>query len=73
MMVPAGTIGHSAMSNILPFKKPKAAQRHRGNTLCKRGYHQWQAVPGTPFDVKTGKLVTCFRCARCGAERSQAT
>ena len=61
------------MSTIIPFKKPKAAQRHKGNTLCKRGFHQWQAVPGTPFDVKTGKLVTRLRCARCGAERTRTT
>lgn len=61
------------MNNIIPFKKPTTAKRNPGNTLCKRGFHQWQSVPGTPFDVKTGKLVTRFRCARCGAERTQST
>ena len=28
--------------------------------------------PGTPFDVKTGRLVTRYRCTRCGATRTEA-
>ena len=60
------------MADILPFKKPGTAER-KGNTLCKRGYHKWRALPGTPFDVKSGKLLTRFRCERCGTERTQGT
>lgn len=61
------------MTNVVPFRKPKASEKHKGKTLCKRGFHKWKALPGTPFDVKTGKLVTRFRCERCGAERVEST
>ncbi|WJW74852.1 hypothetical protein QVG61_10115 [Thiohalobacter sp. IOR34] len=60
------------MSNVLPFKRPSASQRHKGNTLCRRGFHKWQAEKATPFDVKSGKLVTRYRCARCGATKVDA-
>ena len=59
------------MSNILPFKKPKASEKHQGKTLCTRGFHQWEVVHDTPFDVQQGKLVTLFRCARCGVQKSE--
>jgi hypothetical protein len=61
------------MSNIVTFKKPGPTKKSQGNTLCRRGFHKWQAVAGTPFDVKAGRLVTRFRCQRCGAERTEAT
>ena len=61
-----------AMTNVLPFKRPRAADKHRGNTLCKRGFHRWVAEPATPFDVKSGRLVTRYRCSRCGAAKTEA-
>ncbi|HKK13939.1 MAG TPA: hypothetical protein VKA14_04690 [Gammaproteobacteria bacterium] len=61
------------MSNVVRFKRPKPAERHRGNTLCRRGFHKWQPVPATPFDVKDGRLVTRYRCRRCGATRVEPT
>ena len=60
------------MSKVVQFKRPKASDRHCGNTLCRRGFHKWQAEPGTPFDVKSGRLVTRYRCTRCGATRTEA-
>ena len=60
------------MADILPFKRPKAAQKHRGNTLCRHGFHKWRLDPARKFDVKQGRLVTLYRCSRCGAERTQA-
>ncbi len=60
------------MADILPFQKPAAGARNKGKTLCRRGFHKWKAEPGTPFDVKTGRLVTRFRCARCGATRVES-
>lgn len=60
------------MSNIVQFKRPKAGDKHKGKMLCKRGFHKWEAEPGTPFDVKTGRLVTRYRCVRCGATRTEA-
>jgi len=53
------------MADILPFKKPKPKNKHKGKTLCKSGFHKWEVV-NTPFDVKKGKLVTQYRCVRCG-------
>lgn len=57
------------MSDVVPFKRPRAADRHKGNTLCRRGFHKWEVVPGTPFDSRQGRLVTRYRCKRCGATR----
>ncbi len=59
------------MADIIPFKKPKVSDLHRGKTLCKSGFHKWEAVKGTPFDVKSGRLVTRYRCLRCGATRTE--
>ena len=60
------------MGEIVKFRKPAAAVKHKGKTLCKSGFHRWEVVPGKPFDVKQGKLVTHFRCSRCGATRIEA-
>jgi hypothetical protein len=60
------------MADILPFKRPKAAQKHRGNTLCRHGFHKWRLEAARRFDVKQGRLVTLYRCSRCGAERTRA-
>ncbi len=57
------------MADVIPFKKPRVSTRHKGNTLCKRGFHKWEVVDN-PFDVKRGKLVTRYRCRRCGAEKT---
>ena len=54
------------MAEILPFKRRKASERHRGNTLCRNGHHKWTLDKGSVFDVKLGKLVTRYRCKRCG-------
>ena len=43
--------------NVLPFKRPPAAVRHKGNTLCRNGHHKWQVWQRKQFDVKAGKLV----------------
>lgn len=57
------------MGDILPFRKPKASERHRGKTLCRNGHHKWQVDKEQVFDVKRGRLVTRYRCQRCGATR----
>lgn len=59
------------MADIIPFQKPGATPRRKASTLCKRGFHKWRVV-NKPFDVKQGKLVTCYRCRRCGAEKTRA-
>jgi len=60
------------MADILPFKKPKPKDKHKGKSLCKSGFHKWEAVIENPFDVKKGKLVSQYRCSRCGATKNKA-
>jgi len=59
------------MADILPFKKLKPKDKHKGKTLCKSGFHKWEAV-NNPFDMKKGKLVTQYHCSRCGASKNNA-
>lgn len=60
------------MGDVVQFKKKKASEKHRGNTLCRNGFHKWEIVQDKQFDVKQGKLVTLYRCKRCGAERNES-
>ena len=60
------------MGEVIAFKKPKAADKHKGKTLCRSGFHKWQIVTEKQFDVKRGKLVTVSRCKRCGQEKVEA-
>ena len=60
------------MGEIIAFRKPRPSEKHKGKTLCKSGFHRWEVIKGNPFDVKTGKLVTRYRCHRCGATRVEA-
>jgi hypothetical protein len=59
------------MADIIPFKKPKASEKHKGKTLCKHGHHAWTVEKSNQFDVKSGKLVTVLRCKRCLKTRHQ--
>jgi len=60
------------MADIIPFRKKKLSEQHRGKTLCKNGFHKWEVVREQQFDVKSGKLVTVFKCRRCGKHRNMA-
>jgi formate dehydrogenase assembly factor FdhD len=60
------------MTNVLPFKRPSAKQKHKGKTLCKSGFHKWRVVTHQQFDTKQGKLVTRSKCERCGQEKVEA-
>jgi len=57
------------MGEIVRFKRPSPAQRHKGATLCRNGHHKWKLEKAARFDVKAGRLVTVFRCVRCGKAR----
>jgi len=57
------------VAEIIPFRKPSLKQKHQGKTLCKHGHHKWQVDKAKQFDVKQGKLVTVYRCARCDRTR----
>jgi len=60
------------MADIIPFKKPTLKQKHAGNTLCKNNHHKWEIIKERHFDNKQGKLVTSWRCSRCGKIRNKA-
>ncbi|MGW8227937.1 MAG: hypothetical protein ACWGOW_03500 [Gammaproteobacteria bacterium] len=60
------------MGDVVPFKQILPKDKHKGKTLCKSGFHKWEIVRGNPFDVKQGKMVTRYRCSRCGATRIEA-
>jgi len=54
------------MAQIIKFKKPSLKEKHKGKTLCKSGFHKWQILQEKQFDVKSGKLITLYKCIRCG-------
>jgi hypothetical protein len=60
------------MGDVLPFKKPKVSEKHKGNTLCRRGFHKWEIQKEKQFDVKLGRLVTVYRCRRCGKTQTKS-
>ncbi len=60
------------MGDVVTLKKLRPKDKYKGKTLCKSGFHKWEVVQGNPFDVKQGRMVTRYRCARCGATRTKA-
>jgi hypothetical protein len=60
------------VAEVLPFKKRSLKEKHKGNTLCRHGHHKWLIDKERQFDVKQGKLVTSYRCSRCGATKNEA-
>ncbi len=59
------------MADILPFKRKKLSEKHKGKTLCKEGFHKWILVKDRIFDVEQGKLETRYRCKRCGKMKNR--
>lgn len=60
------------MGEIVKFRKPRPGEKHGDKILCKSGFHKWQVIQEKQFDVKQGRLITLYRCSRCGATRSEA-
>ncbi|RIZ65500.1 MAG: hypothetical protein D0531_09310 [Methylococcales bacterium] len=60
------------MGEVVQFKRPSVAERHKGNTLCRSGFHKWKVVNDKKFDVKLGKLITVFQCTRCAKIKTKA-
>lgn len=56
------------MGEILPFKKRRPG---KGSVMCLEGHHKWAVWKAKQFDVREGKLVTVYRCERCGAEKTK--
>lgn len=61
------------MADVIPFKKPTLKEKAKGKTLCSRGFHQWAIDQKKQFDVKQGKLITIYKCTRCGTKKTRAT
>ena len=60
------------MGEVVQFKRPSVAERHKGNTLCRSGFHKWIVLNDKKFDVKLGKLITVFQCTRCAKIQTKA-
>ncbi len=60
------------MADILTFRKKTPAEKHKGKSLCRSGFHKWKILNERKFDVKLGKLVTAYRCTRCGKQKNTA-
>jgi hypothetical protein len=61
------------MGKVLTFKKRRLSDKHKGRSLCREGFHKWEPDKSQTFDVKQGRLITRYRCARCGIVRTRAT
>ena len=59
------------MAKILDFKRPGPKEKNRGKTLCLHSFHKWVVVTDSKFDVRRGKLVTLYRCERCGKQKTE--
>jgi hypothetical protein len=60
------------MARVIPFRKPPPTDKAAGKTLCRHGHHRWVVDKTRQFDVKQGKLVTVYRCERCGKQKVRA-
>jgi len=58
--------------SLKAFKKEQQKKQAAGNTLCRSGHHKWQLEADTVFDSRQGKLVTRYRCVRCGKVKTRA-
>lgn len=56
------------MGDVLAFRRPTP----KCKTLCLEGHHKWVVWKAKQFDVREGKLVTVYRCERCGKEKVKA-
>jgi len=59
------------MGEVIQFKRPseKLSDKFKGKSLCRDGFHKWAVEKENQFDVKQGKLVTMYRCSRCGEKK----
>jgi len=59
------------MAKIIPFRKPALAERARQKTMCRSNLHKWKVDKQKRFDVKAGRLVSVWRCERCGKTKTE--
>jgi len=60
------------MGKVIAFKKKTAKEKHGKKIMCQSGFHKWEVVTEQKFDVKEGKLVTVYKCKRCGKTKNEA-
>lgn len=60
------------MGKLIHFRKPTASEKAKGKTLCRSGFHKWVLWKEKQFDVRQGRLVTVYRCSRCGEMKNRA-
>ena len=58
------------MGEVIAFKRP-AKKPSSGNILCKEGHHKWVIDKEKQFDSREGRLVTLFKCSRCGKKKTE--
>jgi hypothetical protein len=58
------------MAEILKFEPKRKKKPSLG--MCQHGHHKWKADKTTQFDSKQGRLVTRYRCERCGKTKVKA-
>ena len=63
---------NKTMGDVIQFKRPKVTQLHKGNSLCRSGFHKWEVLKEKQFDVKQGMLITVYQCTRCAKIKSKA-
>ncbi len=54
------------MGEVLKFVRKTPAEKSRGRIMCANNHHKWKVQNERKFDVRQGKLVTEYRCTRCG-------
>ncbi|HSC75840.1 MAG TPA: hypothetical protein VLB90_06365 [Pseudomonadales bacterium] len=59
--------------SLVKHKKALLQKKGKQSTLCGNGFHSWEVVKESSFDVKSGRLVTQYRCKRCNAIRVETS
>lgn len=59
------------MSNVIPLT-PRSRRKKPDKGLCQHGFHRWKIWQDKQFDSRQGRLVTVYRCERCGQQKVEA-
>jgi hypothetical protein len=60
------------MGDVVQLKKKKPVEKHRRSLLYKRNFHQWEIDKERQFDTRQGRLMTLYKCKRCGKTKTEA-
>jgi hypothetical protein len=61
----------SEIVSLDKFRKEQRKKKGKQSTLCGNNFHSWEVVTENRFDVKQGKLITLYRCKRCGTTKTE--